>query len=84
MTTNIYLNKDQWDKLNNDQKNSFQDEIGKIFKNNEFPEYSEILNFLGNNKLIELASYNLTNFSIPPTTEDIETHWEKVLTFFNI
>ena len=74
------VTKEQWDRLNNDQKNSFQEEVGINYENEKYPLYEDVLIFLGNNKLVEDSSGDLHTPSAP---EDIDILWERVFSFLN-
>ena len=73
------ITEQRWNQLSDEQKNFFQDEVGKKFKNGEYPSDNDILIFLGNNKQ-ETGVNVLGDEEKPPAQIDL---WEGVLTYFN-
>ena len=82
---NEYITKNQWNQLNEEQKNIFKEDMcEENYPNNYLPEYSEILRYLNNHEYKNLGFEYLKDFDTPkgpPLT--IDKLWEIVLKFFN-
>lgn len=73
------MTKEQWNQLNDEQKNDFQDEVGKKFDNDNLPSDSDILIFLGNRGL-ETGVDDLGDEEVPPGQVNL---WQNVLKYFS-
>jgi len=75
------ITKKEWDQLNYQEKELFKKSIGKRLKENEKPNYGNILVFLGkktNFKILEESNGN----SFMESHYSKEILWEKVLSYF--
>jgi len=74
------LTKQQWDLLNDNQKNDFQDEICKKYINEIYPSWGDIHLFLLKREIIRGS---LGDTETPPAMEKLNILWKKVLNYYN-
>ncbi len=74
------ITEQQWNMLNDEQKKLFQEEVGKEFKEGNYPEYNDILIFLGNNGL-KTGFESLGDEETPPPTKSIDELWNEVINY---
>jgi hypothetical protein len=75
------ISKEQWNRLNNEQKIVFQNEIGKKFKYMEYPNHDDILTFLGNNGYESEIKELGPNETPTVVNKGINELWETVINF---
>ncbi len=76
------VTEEHWNQLNNLNKKEFQEEVGKIYKENELPTYNDILIFCSNKRLNKDSSF-LGPYDTPLSVEDFDKKWERVIKYFN-
>jgi hypothetical protein len=74
------ITEQQWNQLNDEQKNSFQDEVCKKFQNGVYPSWVNVHLFLLKRNIIEAT---LGDKETPQVEENIKVLWKKVLNYFN-
>lgn len=78
-----HISKEQWDQLNDAQKNEFQEELGKKFYNGFYPNGDDILTFLTNKGYNDIGIKELKIHDTPSAdAKDIDELWENVINYF--
>lgn len=75
------ITEQQWNRLNDEQKKLFQEEVGEEFNDKIYPKYNDILIFLGNNGL-EIGFKSLGDEETPPAIKNTDELWNEVITYF--
>jgi len=79
------ITKQQWNQLNDKQKRTFQDNIGKSFTQGEYPTKDDIDSFLSPEGLGSTSSIvSLGEDETPPAIKDknIDDLWQEVIDWF--
>lgn len=79
------ITKEQWDRLNNKQKDEFQKNLSIEFENIEYPSYENIVEFLKSTEHSIRGMEELRKNDTPSVVDDrdINELWEVVINHFN-